>query len=144
MPDFECWKNNIKIDHLCAALLALFSALHSCSIYQNFAFFMGQNIDWVLGLWFVANSRKIPENLKKWQIFGFSDLNTAATGQPVVQNWWNFGWRKFRPNPWRQAKNEVNSSNTAEMRGQKVKNTSGRLQCRGMHFPEFFWHFWKI
>ena len=56
-----------------------------------------------MGLWFVANSRKFLENLKKSRKFGFLNLNTAATGQPVVRNWWIFRWKKFRPKPWRQA-----------------------------------------
>ena len=105
-----------------------------------------------MGLWFVANSRKILENLKKSRKFGISNLKTAATGQPLVRNWWNFRWKKFRPKPWLQAKNHTNRSNRAEMRGRKVPNMSGRLEVSEMHFPTFldifekfrpreiFWH----
>ena len=97
-----------------------------------------------MGLWFVANSRKFLENLKKSRKFGFSNLKTAATGQPLVGNWWNFRWKKFRPKRWLQAKNHANRSNRAEMRGRKVPNRSGRLEVSEMHFPDFFGHFWKI
>merc|ERR1711894_375692 len=64
VPIFECSQKWSKIVPLSAALQALFLALQPRSIYQNFAFFMGQSKIGARVVRLAAISRKIRENGK--------------------------------------------------------------------------------
>ena len=149
---FECSEKWTKIVPLWVALQALFSALHPCSIYQNFAFFMGQSKTGARVVVLAAISRKFGENPQKTWKLGFLALKTAATGQPMVQNWWNFGKIFFRSKPGCKPKISSVGLPGADWEAQRSKTHFFTCRCKRCIFPNFkaifkkfnsiliFWH----
>ena len=123
----------------------------------KFCIFYGAIKNWGQGGHTCCNLPEIRQkNPQKWQKLGFLALKTAATGQPMVQNWWNFGKNFFRSKPGCKPKISSVTLPGADWEAKRSKTHFFMCRLRRCIFPIFkaifqkfrsrqnFWHPWHL